>query len=299
MFKCYDGMKFEGASERLVTCNIVPPVSILLFTYPCKLHDFSKQLFCNTLLLERLKSVNLSCKTAVKKNKGKYENGWITKARSTTNFWLSENYFPQNLWSWCEAQSDLCVWWFNVDIFQFQKLQWPWIRRPPGKWWIFAAKRLSVRVAAGGIKVSDTGISVHFPLHAIFCIASFCPFCAKIIFIVLQLSGVHQIKMCQWPDTPLLLAATGCWLKRAISKRWKWGRGRNFICGVAESLLCIIILTPPGSFSLNYLLAGRRSTSRNCCLSSFCLQPRLCLNSGVFSEKEVQRLHAGKVRPPE
>ena len=99
MFKCYDGMKFEGASERLVTCNIVPPVSILLFTYPCKLHDFSKQLFCNPLLLERLKSVNLSCKTAVKKNKGKYENGWITKARSTTNFWLSENYFPQNLWS--------------------------------------------------------------------------------------------------------------------------------------------------------------------------------------------------------
>ena len=211
MFKCYDGMKFEGASERLVTCNIVPPVSILLFTYPCKLHDFSKQLFCNPLLLERLKSVNLSCKTAVKKNKGKYENGWITKARSTTNFWLSENYFPQNLWSWCEAQSDLCVWWFNVDIFQFQKLQWPWIRRPPGKWWIFAAKRLSVRVTAGGIKVSDTGISVHcslfmfhsmqfsaLPVFALFVPKSYllscnCPVCTKLK------CANNQTRRCCWP----------------------------------------------------------------------------------------------------
>ena len=135
---------------------------------------FLQATFVQPLLLEGSKSVNLSCKTAVKKTKGKYENGWITKARSTTNFWLSENYFPQNLWSWCEAQPDLCVWWFNVDIFQFQKLQWPWIRRPPGKWWIFAAKRLSVRVAAGGIKVSDTGISVHsmqfsaLPVFALF-----------------------------------------------------------------------------------------------------------------------------------
>ena len=44
MFKCYDGMKFEGASERSVTSFLL---SALLFIYPCKLHDFSRQLLCN------------------------------------------------------------------------------------------------------------------------------------------------------------------------------------------------------------------------------------------------------------
>ena len=106
MFKCYDGMKFEGASERLAHSSSCQQFIIHL---SLQIARFLQATFVQPLLLEGLKSVNLSCKTAVKKTKGKYENGWITKARSTTNFWLSENYFPQNLWSRCEAQSDLCV----------------------------------------------------------------------------------------------------------------------------------------------------------------------------------------------
>ena len=175
---------------------------------------FLQATFVQPLLLEGLKSVNLSCKTAVKKTKGKYENGWITKARSTTNFWLSENYFPQNLWSRCEAQSDLCVWWFNVDIFQFQKLQWPWIRRPPGKWWIFAAKRLSVRVAAGGIKVSDTGISVHLTLatQCNFLHCQFLPFLCQnhnYCLAIVQYVPKSNVPISRYAAAA---AATGCWL---------------------------------------------------------------------------------------